>query len=172
MSLRLNVNIVDWQNNLKRVSESVRKIDRTSPDLVDNALKVMSDEVHDEIERTLSGPRSGYTWSKDAEFSRGWWDNFYDEPSASRSEAPGSKSGDLLESIKFRRISGTSAALDVGGSPLPRPYAFYLEYGWTSDYNNPVPPRPFVAPAVGAVRGKISESLRDLYNSHLGGSGW
>lgn len=121
--------------------ERVRKIDDDAKAAQTPAANAMGQRTVEEMAERIRRSKSGVHYSK------------YPRPSGTSGGYPAEQWGGLIGSIVIRTTRAGNATLTIGAG-LPRPYAFWLEYGWSTKNGN-FHIFPFVRPTV--------ESLRDEY---------
>lgn len=137
MALRMSVSI----DGVGKVIDRVLDIDVDAKVAQTAAAKRMAYRTVEEMAVHIREPKSGVHYSR------------YPRPSGTSGGYPAEQWGNLIEKMVVRVAKVGNATLTIGAG-LPRPYAFWLEYGWSTKNGN-FHIFPFVRPTV--------ESLRDEY---------
>lgn len=158
MSVRLNV-IVDGAG---RILERVRNIDAAAKAAQTPAALAMAERTKERVIENLESPKGGELWSRDR-LPRHY--RYLIRPSGKSGGFPASQYGDLVGSVRVEQTLAGNASLSVGRG-LPRPYAFWLEMGWThvrGGYKH----FPFMRPSVESLRDEYGNIVRAEVAKHI-----
>ena len=121
---RINANISDHG----RIAERVRKVGEGLEKARTPATKAMAERVKEQVIKNLSEGKSGVIWRSPL-IPRHWIQ--YDKPAGRFMGIPASQKGGLIGAGEVRQTSAGNATVEWGGN-LGRPYAKYLELGFTT----------------------------------------
>jgi len=149
MKLRMNVSV----DGAGRIMERVRKIDDSAKEAQTPAATGMADRTIEEMAKRIRAPKSGVQYSK------------YPNPSGVQGGYPAEQFGKLIESMNVHITRAGNASLTIGQG-LPRPYALYLELGWTTK-DGQFHIFPFIRPTVESMRDEYTGIVREEVAKHI-----
>lgn len=153
---RLNINI----DNVGRVMERVLRVERGMDGVRRETTRAMAERTGRQIVANLEAPKAGIIWD---ETRLPPYFRLYDRPSGVSGGFPASQRGDLVRSLGVHATPDGNATLEVGGG-LPRPYAFFLEFGFRTWRQRMMVRFPFVRPSVE----QVTSEYRGIAMSILG----
>lgn len=159
MELRLNINVT----GVGRIAERVKKIDPAMKAAQTPASMAMGELVRKEAVRILQQPKSGQHWTQDR-LPPGW--RYLPHPSGVSGGPPASQYGGLINSIIVRPTRSGYATVEAGVG-LYRPYAKWLELGFTTIFRKRSVVFPFLRPATEAMTPKFPGVVRDELKKHM-----
>jgi len=146
--LGINVSI----DGVTQVIDNVFGFNTNAKSSLAAAAEAMAKRTSEEMERRVREPKSGRQYPQ------------YPRPSGVSGGYPAYQWGGLVGSFTVEITGIDSAALTVGKG-LPRPYAYWLEYGWTVGNKSFI--FPFVRPTVESLRGEYANIARSALNGHI-----
>lgn len=120
----LNVGI----SGMGRVMQLVRNVEDGMVAARPDATRAMAEHVRKRVIENLEKGKSGITWRTPL-IPSGWIQ--YNKPAGVSGSYPASQHGGLVGSIVVKETKAGNASL-VAGEGLSRPYAYWLEFGFTT----------------------------------------
>ena len=157
---RINANIT----GVGRIAERVRKVGENMEKARGPATKAMAERVKEQTIKNLEEAKSGIIWRSPLIPSH--WIQ-YEKPAGKFMGIPASQKGGLIGAGEVRQTAKGNATVEWGGN-LGRPYAKYLELGFTTQLATfPRGVRfPFLRPSLEQVtpelRGIVEAEIRKV----------
>lgn len=151
---RLNANIA----NVGRVVERVRKVGAGMEAGRGPATMAMAEKARQKVIENLETGKSGAVWASPL-IPRHWIQ--YSKRAGENGSYPASQWGGLVASLQVRKTGAGNATL-TAGEGLPRPYAKYLELGFTTALAGRQVKFPFLRPSVAEVTPEFSGIIADV----------
>ncbi len=145
---RINANI----DGIGRIAERVRKVGAGMEAARRPATLAMAERVRKQTIENLETGKGGVTWRSPL-IPRHWVQ--YSEPAGTSGGFPASQHGGLVGSIVVRQTLSGNATV-VAGEGLYRPYAKWLELGFTTALQKRQVKFPFLRPSLEQVTPELS----------------
>lgn len=145
---RINANISDYG----RILERVRKVGENMEAARGPATKAMAERVREKTIENLQTGKSGMIWRSPL-IPRHWIQ--YSRSAGVSGGFPASQYGGLVGSIQVRQTAKGNATVEAGVG-LSRPYAKYLELGFTTALAKRHVQFPFLRPSTEEVTPELS----------------
>lgn len=163
---RVTVKVANFTGAMTRIGSKVAKIDRAARTARQPVTLEMAERVKKQIESNLStGSRQNIIWQTPL-IPVEWIQ--YSEPPGVPGRFPATQSGALLESMVIHQGKIGMAQLIIGEG-LDRPYAAWLEFGFTSIWARNFQKFPFIRPSFEEVKDELPDIALGTFRDHLWG---
>lgn len=158
---RINANI----DGVGRIAERVRKVGAGMDAARKPATLAMARRVQEAARENLRDPsrHAAIIWRYPL-IPRHWIQ--YDDPPGMSGSSPVSQSGRLAASIVVKQTAAGNATV-VAGEGLPRPYAKWLELGFTTALAGRSVKFPFLRPALEQVTPELTGIVMDVLRGFI-----
>jgi hypothetical protein len=144
---RVTVDTADLESAVNKAFSRVTRIGKRMEAARGPASRAMAELGREKMLANLRAPKGGEIWSADR-LPQGW--RWLLRPSGRSGGYPASQWGALAESIRIHDNPDGTADLVVGEG-LERPYAYWLEYGFTTRFKKRHVRFPFIRRSVNEV---------------------